>query len=97
MGSSEPALEFCQIQGGWCLKHFLDLLPKTLICSDNKGVVQSSWSSLFNQASYLRMKIYGDGDDLLFDAPFDGSILLMVLIFMYVDATDATGDATDAV
>ena len=43
------------------------------------------------------MKIYGDGDDLLFDAPFDGSILLMVLIFMYVDATDATGDATDAV
>ena len=46
------------------------------------------------------MNIYGDGDDLLSDAPFDGddgSILLMVLIFMYVDATDATGDATDAV
>ena len=85
MGSSE----FCQIRGGRCLKHFHDLLPKTLICSDNKGVVQSSWSSLFNQASYLRMKIYGDGDDLLSDAPFGGDDGSILLIFMYGDATNA--------
>ena len=40
----------------------------------------------------MRMNIYGDGDDLLSDAPFGddrGMLLLMVMIFMYGDATDA--------